>query len=298
MKFRVMIGKGCIDIAKQEIKNLTGKRLVNGHFSTKDAVDGCRLCYCARSIRNVFLEVTEKKAAEYDEKLIRKIDGKIYVNFSGFSLNQRGYIAKDNPPNLTSDIAFLAVNEAELRKDQVILDPLCRGGKFLIEAAHMLNNVAPGRFISKFAFIGFRIFKKTDFNKMFKQWDKSRKNRLKIWGIDSYTGNIENARENLKKADVDAQLSCRSLDWMDHLFQRQSVDRIITMLPPGKHKSTDALYRELFYQAAYCLKQDSLMVVLSEREDIMKKYAEQMNFEITKIHELNSMKLFKLKPLF
>jgi len=230
-------------------------------------------------------------------KVVKKIDKKTYIDFSVPGLDKRSYIVKDNPPNLSSCIAFLAVRETDFKKEDVLLDPLCRGGKFLIEAAHFTNNIPPGKFIKRFAFMDFKIFENGNFEQVFKKWDKSKKRKLKIFGLDSYTGNIDNAKQNIKKANVKAKLSCRSIDWMDCLFRRNSVDKIVIMLPSGKHKSTEALYRELFYQSDYCLNKKGLMVVLSEQENLIKKYAEHMNLEIVKIIELNRIKLFKLKPL-
>jgi 23S rRNA G2445 N2-methylase RlmL len=303
MKFVLNVKKGCEELAKQEVKKIVGKKLTKKlEFTTKDILDGCKLCYLSRSITKVLMEIKDAGKyldldnKEHLDKYIKKKDKNIYIDFSVPSLDKRAYIVKDNPPNLSCSTAFLAANELELKKTDTVLDPLCRGGKFLIESCHFINQVPPGRFKSKFAFMDFKIFEDEDFSRLFKKWDKSKSAELNLYGMDSYTGNIENIKENLKNAKVNANISCRSIDWMDSLFEQNSVDKIIVMLPSGKHKSTEALYRELFYQSSYCLKKNGIMVVLGERDNLIKRYAEQMNFKIIKKIELNRLKLFKLKP--
>jgi 23S rRNA G2445 N2-methylase RlmL len=296
MKFAVIANKGCHELVNEEVRNITGKKLAMGksgfYFTTKDAMDGCRLCYLSRSIRRVLLKTPD---AGPENKFIRQIGKDFYIDFSGFDLDKRA--VKDNPPEFSSSAAYFAAKKAELKSSHVILDPLCRGAKILIEASGILSNSPPGKFFSSFAFMQFGIFKNEDFSKWFSEWDKSRKIKLHIFGMDSYTGNVENAKENLNKAGAEAGISCRSIDWMDALFSKSSVDRIITMMPPGKHESTGALYRELFNQSAYCLKKKGLMVVLSEREELIKKYAEQTGFEIIEKIQLNRLAMYKLKPL-
>jgi len=301
MRFAVFIRKPCKNLAKKEVKKYTGKKLKKKkqffELSTDRPLDVCKLCYFSRAIQRILIKFDEKEKNFTEKDLkIKKIDNEVYVDFSS-DLEKRGYVIKDNPPNLSSCIAFLAVNEIQFNRKDILVDPLCRGGKFLIEAAHFINNIPAGRF-KKFPFVHLKLFERYDFQKIFVKWDnKGIEQDLKIFGIDSYTGNIDNAKINLESANVNAKLSCRSIDWMDSLFEEGSVDKIVTMLPSGKHKSTEALYRELFYQSVYCLNKKGMMIILSELENLVKKYAGQTGFKIVKVIQLNEMKLFKIKRL-
>jgi hypothetical protein len=295
MKFILEIESGCEDAARHEAKQLTGKKLSVSKeiwsFSPKDPIDACKLCYCSKFIKKVLLPIKEEQKAEFDVKVIRQIADKWYVDFSSPGKNK--IFQKDNPPNLGYSAACFAANEAGLKKDETIVDPLCRGGKLLIAAAHLLNNTNPGKFV-RFDFIDFKMFKDADFTKLFAEWNTGKADKLKLFGIDSYTGNIENSRENLKYAGVDAELSARSIDWLDYVFEKESIDKIITMLPAGKHASTEALYRELFYQADYCLNKNGLMVVLSGNAEFVKKYAEQLGLVVSEKKQLNKDWIVKI----
>jgi len=231
MKFVILVNKACEKLAIDEVKYIVGKRPVKRknsfEFSTNEALDACKLCYFSRSINKVFLQVTKKQAEKYDENVVKKFDKKFYILFSA----QRNYIIKNNPPNLNMCIAFLAVKEAKLKKTDIILDPLCRGGKFLIEASQLLNNVPVGRFMN-FAFTDFKIFAGIDFNKLFKRWDKGKDLKLKIYGIDSYTGNIDNAKENLRAAKVKAKKVTHSASFGDLMAQTSAFPFCLREIRP------------------------------------------------------------------
>ncbi|MBW3012404.1 hypothetical protein KY311_04415 [Candidatus Woesearchaeota archaeon] len=172
--------------------------------------------------------------------------------------DKRQYLVKNNPPNLGPSLAHCMVLFSGYKPKDVLLDPLCCGSKIVIEAWLLGKGKS-------------------------------------IFGIDSYTGNIEDSKLNIQAAGADISLSCRSIDWLDYLFEPKSVDKIITYMPSGSSSSTDALYRELFYQAKYCLKKNGIIVVASKRQEAIEKYAELFEFVIDDKRESDLGKVFKIK---
>ena len=103
----------------------------------------------------------------------------------------------------------------------------------------------------------------------------------KLYG---FTQDIKNASINSKIAKVKINLSNKSLDWLDTLFKKNSVDLIISKaIYPSKTKKfeyVDKIIKELFHRANYILKKDGSIFLASPKTELLEKYAKIYKFKI------------------
>jgi len=275
MEYKITFQQGFEDICKQEIKKIIGKnpRKAKGFFKINlDEKELLKLMFFARSAKEIFASENE------ENKLV--VAGQ-----------KRTYIVKNNPPNIDCNLAYCLVNYSGFKKKQTLLDPLCCGSKILIEAWHYANKIPNGKFMLN-TILQSEFFKSIDEKEksiLIANWSETKNNELEIYGMDSYTGNIADSKVNAQSADAGIKLSCRSIDWVDCVFDEKSVDAIITILPSGSGQSTDVLYREVLSQAEYCLKKNGTVVLVSRRPDAVEKYAKLFSFKITDKRDLGNL---------
>ena len=109
----------------------------------------------------------------------------------------------------------------------------------------------------------------------------------KLYGFNE---DIKNARINAKVAKVKIEFSTNTVDWLDTVFKKESVDKIITKTPfVSKTKSEEYVnktIKEFFYQASYILKKNGLIVTLSPKTELLEKYSEEYKFKREKETEV------------
>lgn len=127
----------------------------------------------------------------------------LYLDTSGEALFKRGYRRAAGEAPLRENLAAGILRLADWAPDQPLLDPVCGSGTFLIEAAHIAQDRAPG-LARRF---GFEKLKRHDAPSWAKLLDAAR-SRVKhdaaprIQGGDLYGDVLKLARANLEAADV------------------------------------------------------------------------------------------------
>ena len=110
----------------------------------------------------------------------------------------------------------------------------------------------------------------------------------KLYG---FSEDIKNARINSKIAKVKIEFSTNEIDWLDTLFKKESVDKIVTKTPfVSKTKTEEVvgrLTKEFFYQAKYILKKKGLIVTLSPRTELLERYSKEFGFKEKKETEIH-----------
>lgn len=203
----------------------------------------------------------------------------IGVDFAGRELDKRDYKIFSAPNSLKGTVAYALVRIAEYNKKEIILDPFCLSGEIPIEAAMFANNFPVNHFSKdKFAF---NKFLKFDFGKLDK---KIKKVRLKIMGFASLT-NLKSCQKNAKIAGIEKSISITKIDvdWLDIKLKKSSIDKIISYPPQisiarNNEKEIEKIYKELFYQAEYILKGKGRVILLTRKDELLKKYAEEYKF--------------------
>lgn len=75
---------------------------------------------------------------------LHKDEVTIGIDTTGDSLHKRGYRTLNSKAPITETLAAALIMLTPWNKDRILVDPFCGGGTFLIEAAMMASNRAPG----------------------------------------------------------------------------------------------------------------------------------------------------------
>jgi len=152
------------------------------------------------------------------------------------SLYKRFKRAFNHPAGIKTTLAYCLLQLAEVKRGNSLLDPMCGGGTILLEAADI--------------------------------W----KGAVKLIGGDINEKYLEGAKENAKLNGLEKFIQFLQLDarYLDHYFEKDSIDRIVTNPPYGirmRPKELKNLYR-LFLESAYSvLKPSGRIVVLTVRAE-------------------------------
>ena len=164
----------------------------------------------------------------------------------GENLSRRAYRLHTHNASINAALAFALVKMADVKKDQILVDPFCKDGVIPIEAA-----LAGGR---------------------------------KVYGFDESLHTIRGARVNARLAKVEVELSKYDVSWLDTKFPERGVDVVVTSPPfPSKRRKEEdvrKLYQEFFYQLRYILKKKGRVVVVSPQSTLLKQAAAQMKFRL------------------
>jgi putative N6-adenine-specific DNA methylase len=170
----------------------------------------------------------------------------LYLDTSGDPLYKRGYKYASVEAPLKENLAAGILHLAGWRPGTPLLDPMCGSGTFLLEAALMAHDIAPG-LARKFAF-----FRHVDFDAGL--WQKllteaeTRKRPFTpqpIFGSDISQDQIERARQNLAAAGMH---ECVQLECAD-LLQRSppAAEGVLVANPPYGVRLEEAEWLEAFY---------------------------------------------------
>ncbi|MFA6015167.1 MAG: class I SAM-dependent RNA methyltransferase [Gallionellaceae bacterium] len=127
----------------------------------------------------------------------------LYLDTSGDALFKRGVRQYTNIAPLRENLAAGILYLSGWKPGTPLLDPMCGSGTFLIEAAQMWLNIAPG-IARHFAFEKFKIFNKNMWLKIREQAIAAQKPlaALPIFGSDLYGEELKAARLNLENAGL------------------------------------------------------------------------------------------------
>jgi 23S rRNA G2445 N2-methylase RlmL len=204
-------------------------------------------------------------------KVYKNADIQFYLHFEdeqcwlGIDLTQdltkRDYRIFIGSETLTGITAFAALKLAGYKQNQTLIDPFCRAGSIVIEAALSALQLPP-RYYSKDKLPMRKLFKEVDFEKFFAAQDKNIKEKIagSIIALSEQFPSVQATRKNAKIAGVVKAIdfSRTALDWLNLKFEKQSIDRIVTQpteltknFPPEKFKKLTGLF---FKRAASILK--------------------------------------------
>lgn len=181
----------------------------------------------------------------------------VSLDLSGDSLHRRGYRVAMTEAPLKETLAAALLMQAGWPSAgfEALLDPMCGSGTFLIEAACMAADVAPGMQRDYFGFFGWREHKSELWLQLRDQARLRREAGLKgltqkICGFDADAEAVEAAKRNIKTAGFAGLISVEQRELAD--FQRpQTVGEkakglLITNPPYGERLGEKPVIRELY----------------------------------------------------
>lgn len=129
----------------------------------------------------------------------------VALDTSGSGLYQRGYRKEVGEAPIKENLAAGLIMITEWDKCSPIVDPMCGSGTFLIEAAMMALNIAPGTLRTRFGFQNWLNYKKDVWDRLVTEALDSEKTELdfSFYGYDLDRQVISKAKVNAKLAGVD-----------------------------------------------------------------------------------------------
>ena len=173
----------------------------------------------------------------------------IGIDTSGVSLHKRGYRQLSSKAPITETLAAALIMLTPWNKDRILVDPFCGCGTFLIEAAMIAANIAPGMNRSFLAEKWDNLIPKKLWYDTIDEANSMIKDDIKvdIQGYDIDAEVLRAARENAKDAGVDHLIHFQQRAVKD-LRHPKKYGFIITNPPYGERleekKNLPALYRE------------------------------------------------------
>lgn len=183
------------------------------------------------------------------------------MDVSNASLCKRDYRVKTNKQSINACVAYSMLRLGDWDKKEVLLDPFCKDGVIVIEAALFGLKIPRGHLSEDFS--------------------KIEKEDLKIFALDPMMPNVRSSEVNAKLADINKQINFSKcdLDWLDTKFDKESVDKIMTAIFTSEKKEAIKEFKELFYQAEYVLTKKGKMVIATQNKDLLLKSAEKFKLE-------------------
>ena len=170
------------------------------------------------------------------------------IDTSGVGLHKRGYREEAGIAPLKETLAAALVLISRWKEDYTLVDPFCGSGTILIEAAMIMQNIAPGLFRNFVAetwpTIGPDVFEQVK-----EGAERSIKNKdIKLIGYDIDGRMLKIARSNSQKAGVAKYIEFQKRDFKQ--FSSNEKNAFIITNPPygerlGEKKEVEELYKYL-----------------------------------------------------
>jgi len=140
----------------------------------------------------------------------------LYLDTSGEPLYKRGFKHASVEAPIKENLAAGILRASGWQPGEALLDPMCGSGTFLIEAAQIALDVAPG-LGRKFGFERFRHFDSSLWAGLRKSAENRRKSPrpLSIFGSDIVADQVRRAKINLEAAGLDDCVELRRADFVE-----------------------------------------------------------------------------------
>ncbi len=192
-----------------------------------------------------FEETGKKYQIEF---FILKNTATLMIDTSGAPLHKRGYRTESNAAPIRETLAAAIAATSRPREDVLLWDPMCGSGTIAIEAAMLINNVAPGKNRS-FAAEGFAQIDRS----LWKNAREEAEDTRLYTGFEAFASDIDGecvaiAEANCRRAGMEKCIKCFQADVRD----MKPIGRrgtIVTNPPYGERLQTkdeaQRLYREI-----------------------------------------------------
>lgn len=172
---------------------------------------------------------------------------RISLDAAGEPLHRRGYRQDTGPAPLKETLAAGALALSGWTADQPLFDPMCGAGTFVIEAALMAADIAPGLLRrGGFAFQRWGDHDRDAYGRVRSELlDRQREITVPLFGFDTSGRMVDAARENARRARVGGAIEFRKARF-ERVDPPAEGGLLITNPPYGQRLDVDpGLYRDL-----------------------------------------------------
>jgi Predicted N6-adenine-specific DNA methylase len=197
------------------------------------------------------LDWFEETGADYPIRVFFMKDiATIGIDTSGMSLHKRGYRRLTSKAPITETLAAALIMFTPWKKDRILVDPFCGSGTFLIEAAMIAANMAPGMNRSFISENWTNILPKQNWYDAVNEANEKVDDNIEvdIQGYDIDGEVVKAARENAREAGVDHLIHFQQRP-VSELNHPKKYGFIITNPPYGERieekENLPALYKDI-----------------------------------------------------
>lgn len=177
------------------------------------------------------------------------------LDSSGDSLHRRGYRLQTNVAPLNEVLAAGIIALSGWDKKSPFIDPMCGSGTFLIEAALMAQNIAPGLFRrDPYGFEKWKDYNESLFEMVWNTAEAKEKRtpQAHIIGYDLDADYIEAARNNIANAGLENIIQVEQADFFE--TQAPEGQGVVVMNPPYNERIQSEDINELYKNIGDTLK--------------------------------------------
>lgn len=158
------------------------------------------------------------------------------LDSSGDSLHKRGYRQQSVEAPINEVLAAGIILMSGWKGETDLIDPMCGSGTFLIEAALIAANIAPGVFRKQYAFEKWADFDKELFDKIYNDESSEKAFDKHIYGYDIDAKAVNSAITNVKAAGLSKYITIKQADFKN--FKQPAEKAIIITNPPYGERIT------------------------------------------------------------
>jgi len=140
----------------------------------------------------------------------------IYLDASGDSLHKRGYRTVTNIAPVNEVLAAGIIQLTGWDRKSPFVDGMCGSGTFVIEAALLARNIAPGMFRKQFGFERWKDFDSALYRQVFDEAERGeiRSVPFEIVGSDKDPNTVQVAMQNVKNAGLEdtVRIECKAFE--------------------------------------------------------------------------------------
>ena len=195
-------------------------------FSPSDIQSIMKKAMVERLKQKYHKEWFEEDGASYPVRVsLMKDIVTVAIDTTGVSLHKRGYRKLQSKAPISETLAAALIMLTPWKSDRILVDPFCGSGTFLIEAAMMASNMAPG--IQ-------RSFLAEDWKELIprRHWYDALEEAqdlvdthldMDLQGFDIDGDVVKNARENAAAAGVDHLIHFQQRKWQNSVIRKNMV---------------------------------------------------------------------------
>lgn len=195
----------------------------------------------------------------------------ISLDSSGNSLHKRGYRIGQGLAPINEVLAAGMILLTDWKGQTNFVDPMCGSGTFLMEAATIAYNIAPGMKIAEFGFMRWNDWDETLWMKIVDQ-AKSREREFKytIVGFDESSEAITSAKENIKNAELGWKILVKTGKLQELTPDLLPDGGMVIINPPYGERLNNTDTEQLYTEIGDALKQNfngfSAWIISSNKE--------------------------------
>ncbi len=228
--------------------NVNHKHLRNSLFAAQVVKDA--ICDQIREKRGTRPDVDVKNPDVQLNLFIHQDRAIISLDTSGTPLHKRGYRQETVEAPIQETLAAAILMIADYQGDEILYDPCCGSGTFLIEAALMASRTAPGYLRKSWGFMNLPEFTKEDWLEVKNEEDAKRIPLIhgKIYGSDLGRNQVRITKVNVRAAGFLGLVEVKQGDFKE-IEPAPPPTLIVTNPPYGKRLADEEEYLISLYRA-------------------------------------------------